>query len=738
MRSSFALLGLFAAIAQAQPARVPFSGETLPIPGNQAGDTAILTDRFGGERSYVFGTDAVNNGLYGFLVDGGSGYFVGFGPVGGVDAVPFVTDFSGTTGGLIAASATNAGGILFFTTLPDGGVRSAGTNLQVIAPRAVAIADFGDAGAHLFYDTGTNQLQHARLFDDGGVVVAVADAPIRLPFFARAIAVSPQRRRAYVSAGFGGVFEIDVVSSTPSAVQIIDGGSSPDIAGGLAVYPQRDGGALLLAALPSRDLIRVFRLGPGTAEPLGDFAIAGPDGGRLVRGAEFIDVWPGPFGGPPDGGAYPKGVFVICDRQSIAGANYKLVRWEDFALAAMPALPIDVPGDDGPVSVGPPTVPVGVTIDAPGQSTVDVAWWPGPDRLLATTNGVSVREPVGATVTNQLALDGGSALGVASVDALVRLGLGPVLAVTISTPDAGAVLLLGRQPDGGFRLELSLPSPRAESVLVADLKDAGVYVFAATTAQTLERWPLTRTDAGALQGGPRVDRALQLTPHSITLLPTERLIAFTSGNGLFTVDPFAGLPPVAVVDAGAPLAGVATYPQADGGSLLLVALPSLNRFRVYSARTAPFPLLAEFALVQTDGGAILSNAAWVDVVSGPMGRVDGGTARWPEGVVAVGASTTDGGALYLVDWGSIARSATPRLPIDSPVSSEAGGGSSGGQGGGGTTGVGGGVGAGRPTGGGGGGIVQPPKGCCAGAPSDFALPAIAFMLWLARFRRRQP
>lgn len=742
------LLVACSTVAAAQPLRASYTVETLPVPGNQAGDTALLRDRFNVGRDYVFGSDSVNNGLYGFLVDGGSGAFTQFGAVGGVDAVPRVEALpSATVGGLVVASGFTAGTILLFTTLPDAGFVGVIPERPIVAttPKALALADFGDAGAHLFVNSGGPSLQRWQLVEDAGRIDAIAGAPVPLAFLAQAIASSSGLRRVYASIGIGGVVEIDPLAATPTVVNVIDAGASSEIVAGLAVYPQRDGGALLITSvpnsMPTRDLFRVYQARPGLpAVYLADVIFTAPDGGRQVRGGDSIDVWPGLFGGTNANPLFDAGVFVVCDRQSVGGANYKLIAWDAIARAATPPLPIDVPGFEPPITppARPARVPFLLATDSETATTAMVSFWPGRDALFATLDGLAAFSAVDLTRGLTVPLDGGVARGVDAVARPERLGAltASGLVVTTSTAnDAGTLTLFSGDADGGLTRLGSIPvaAQRAGVVTVADFGDGGTFVVLAGTEAALHRFELTQTDAGLVLT-TLADVALSSVASSVVASSSARVLYVAAGReGVLEVNPLDG-GVRGLVDAGAAAdvaAGVALYGQVDGGVLLLTAVPGKDLFRIYRARPEPMTLLTEFQVTTLDGGQLVRGAAWVDVSVAPLGLFDGGAA-WPSGVLAIGASGADGGSVRLVDWAAIAQTVTPALPIDAPGS---GGSAGGGTAGGGGSNI-------VPGGGGragGGAVIEepPPPGCCNGAPSASVLPMLGFLYWLRRFGRRR-
>jgi myo-inositol-hexaphosphate 3-phosphohydrolase len=747
MRLAF-LLTICSTAAAAQPLRAVYTVETLPVPGGQAGDTALLSDRFGLGRDYVFGSDFQNsNGLYGFLSDGGPGAFSALGNVGGVDALPRVEALPlATVGGLVLASATTDGTIRLFTTLPDAGFVAVTLDrpITVTAPKALALADFGDAGAHLFVNSGGPSLQRWRLVEDAGRINAIAATPIPLPFFAQAIATSSGLRRVYASIGIGGVVEIDPLAVTPTVLNVIDAGAPGEIAAGLAVYPQRDGGALLITAVPNslpiRDLFRVYQARPGLpALFLADVIFTAPDGGRQVRGGDFIDVWPGHFGGTATSPRFDAGVFVVCDRQNANGANYKLIAWDAIANAATPRLPIDVPGFVAPITppAGPARVPFLIATDSETASVAAVSFWPGRDALFATLDGVAAFGAFDLARELTLPLDAGVARSVDAVarpERLTGLNASTLVVTTSTSNDAGTLTFFSGQPDGGLTRigVIPLAASRAGTAAVADFGDAGTFVVLAGDEAALHRFELTQTDAG-LVVAPLADLTLPSVASSVVAFSAARVLYVAAGReGVLEVNPLDG-GVRQLVDAGAAAdvaAGLALYAQSDGGLLLLSAVPGKDLFRVHRVRPEPTTFLTEFQVTMPDGGQLVRGAGWVDLSVAALGRFDGG-AVWPAGVLALG-TTTDGGSVRLVSWAAVAQTVSPALPIDTPGPAGSLGG--GAAGGGGSNIV--------PAGGGRGGgdtIIQPPPppGCCTGAPSASVLPMMGFLYWLRRFGRRR-
>lgn len=719
--------------AAAQPVRVAFTSESLPVPGSQPGDTALLRDPWGQWRDLVFGGDAVNNGFYGFLVDGGVAVTTAFGALGGVDARPPLRALpSSTAGGLVAMSASTAGQVLFHTTHPDAGFPGIG-GVAVLTPGPVALADFGDAGAFVFLNAGGPSLLSYRLREDGGAISTVAEPPISLPFTVRAVASSSGLRRVYASVGIGGVVEIAPLESPPTVVNVIDAGAPGQIVGGLAVYPQRDGGALLITSVPGLDLFRVYRARPGQAVHLADFTITAVDGGRRVVGAEFIDVSPAAFGVTDAGPTFDAGVLVVCDRLTMAGPNYKLVPWDALARATTPPLPIDLPDlIDVPVTPPPPSpLPFALALPQPAATAIDLSFWPGRDSLLAVFDGVTRRSNAELRALESLPADAGLARAVDAVGP-ASWPPGGLAALAHGRGDGGALTLWTTGADGGLALVGTISVPAPGPLALVDFADAGVRLFAAEDA-SVRQFVLGAQDGGLLVR-PLPDL---LAPGAISSLGAtpQRLVAATS-SGVFELDVSGSMAPRQLIDGGA--RGLSFYPQRDGGALLLTVNGAGDRLHVFELH-GPSPLVERFSFEvgPGDGGRVTDVVA-VDLTPARAGLLPDGGAAWPTGVVAIATREPDGGALLLVPWSTIASAATPPLPIELPSGGGLGGGAAGGTAGGRGGGTSIPIGGRNGGGGAGGGGEPPPPGCCNGAPTAALIPSIAFLIWLAGFRRRRP
>jgi myo-inositol-hexaphosphate 3-phosphohydrolase len=738
MRLLLPILVLLAAGPSRAQWLAPYRAETLPIPGNLAGDTALLTDRWGDWRDVVFSTDDTNNGLYASLADGGAVLNLGasFGAVGGIDAVPALREFPEITrGGLIAATATTAGRVFLFTVPSDGGVLfdlATAAPVTTTLPRGVAVADFGDGGSYLLVESSGNLVLRWKLEASGDGLRGVPMPAVSVGAPTRGLAVAPSRFAVYASAGTRGVVTFDPRDETPTVTPIIDAGAVMDLMAGLAVYPQRDGGALLLAAVPSRDLFRVYRL-QGGPELLGEFTVALEDGGRRVRSSEFLDVWPGEFGARDGGAPFPAGVLAVVDRATMAGANVKLVPWEALARQATPPLPIDVPpfvDVPAPMPPQPPRVTATVLTGAEPAETADVALWP-PDGLALASLARLAAFAVDGGVVASLPAPSGAFFG---VDAVVR-PVGPfsagVIVASTSTSDGGGQLVFARPgPNGGLQLvggTVNLAAARG--VALGTSSDGGAWVFVEAGTTRLQRVRLVAGDGGAPTGVVETDLTLP-APLRGLVAPTEvPVVLVSAGASLWALDALGDGGLVHLYDAGAPdaaVAGLTTLPLHDGGLAVLGAVPGLDAYQLFRYTAGRLERLAQFEVALPDGGDRLRGGATVDATSLPFGQAsDGGPlprSVFPQGVVALGETLGDGGArVRLVPLEALARATGLSLAASS-------GGAGGGTGG-----------SGSPAGGpGGGNTTEPePMGCCSGAPVSASLPGLVLLALLRRFARRR-
>lgn len=376
---------------------------------------------------------------------------------------------------------------------------------------------------------------------------------------------------------------------------------------------------------------------------------------------------------------------------------------------------------------------------APSDGTGDVAvvasrGWPGAERVVY---GHPLRS--GLFVYG---LDGGltsvvsSGLGPFSgVDALsLSEGQGAYVAATASV--AGQVLLLRLTESGDLVSVLAREltqfnaGPVALSAPVAGRLE---LLYAGAASRTLRRAVLF--DAGAGQWDHVGGAAIEL-PGEPTALEVDsrarRLYAIVPWLGVVVaeldgVDAPRVLEPVSEGNLGGQPFGLALYALSDGGTVLLVSVPSRNELVAFGARADGLDLLTRFGIALDGGDRAVRQPQHLAVTTVEV-------AGSPGGVLVVHDLGNGGlGASYkVVDLALAAEHTSPPLPVDAPGLLADGGRSP----------DGGGAGGGNPGGPSGGGWVGDgaPRACsCGGAgqPRGSLLSgAVCCGLWLWRRRPR--
>jgi hypothetical protein len=237
-------------------------------------------------------------------------------------------DLSGfSSGALVATSATADGGALeLWAPSPDGGLTLA-ASAPVPLSRALAVADVRDAGLVAWLAAGRALSRFELATSDGGVawVTTKVDGGLSEPV--NSLVAWPAGGRLFAGTRLG-ITQLDLTFGASTATALTGGATA------LGLYPQRDGGVLLVSAT-STGLVRVTR--PGSALSLLEFYVA-LDGG-LAPG--WLDVSREPVGALPDGGfRFPSGAIALAATSQDAGV-LALLDWALVARAASPALPID-------------------------------------------------------------------------------------------------------------------------------------------------------------------------------------------------------------------------------------------------------------------------------------------------------------------------------------------------------------------------------------------------------------
>jgi hypothetical protein len=306
------LLGALAAQAQVAPWR----GQTPSLSSFSIGDVALV--ELDGAAPLVAAADPTMNGLYLFELDAGVRQLFAVGAVRGVDARP----------GLVAATAPFQQQVFVLGVGADGGFGAVAPSLPIASINTVAFARTGPR-FELWVDLGAQFVKRYRA-DDAGFTfletVTLTRPPTSLVFDDRA-------GRLYI-ASLDGV-SVLVPGGAPELLIELDAGQFGGLPAGQALYPLRDGGVLLVTAVPSRSDFVVHRVFASTADFLGRFSVGPPDGGLLrVTNSVGLDLTARAAPG------FDAGLLVVGDALS---ASVKLVGWEDVAAQFSPPLPVEVP-----------------------------------------------------------------------------------------------------------------------------------------------------------------------------------------------------------------------------------------------------------------------------------------------------------------------------------------------------------------------------------------------------------
>lgn len=334
--NTFLLTALISTTALAQ---ATWRSETAAIPSASAGDLAISVDRGNDAGApLIVACDPSMNGLYVFGFDGVLRQQLPRGPMRGVDArssLAFPT--AGRT--FVAASAYVSQQLQVFTVF-DGGMLDDALRplVNVPTPGALALYRPRDGGLEAWVDDGSRKVRHYVLEDDGaGSLTATAAGDVTFPVIPSALAVDDRTGRLYAALPSQGVFIVERGQATPDVLIPLDGGEFPGpLLGGVALYPLRDGGVLVLSTTPPSDFVAVHSVAGTTATHLTDFTVGPPDGSVVVRvrSPQHLDVLNAAVG------AFDAGLLVL---QDSATASYKLVDWAELARSTTPNLPVELP-----------------------------------------------------------------------------------------------------------------------------------------------------------------------------------------------------------------------------------------------------------------------------------------------------------------------------------------------------------------------------------------------------------
>ena len=273
---------------------VPPAAQTGYIPSTFVGDVAIFPNAANPNQSRIIGTDQLQNGLFSFTFDGGTSEYLTLGPMRGVDVTSGLK-FRSAPRALLVASSINFG--LYVYGLSDAGVlvdvRSRAVNVPGVG--ALAVWSPPDGGFEAWLDVGTTTLRRIAFFDDpldaGKLDWFELDSGVTLPRAITNLVIDSRNRRLYASVANDGIYGWTI--DGPAAPTLLESTATGTLGGapsGLALYPQLDGGAVLLVAVAARDTYRAYQATTTALTPSPNFKSASTAGsfaaGSFSRSAE--------------------------------------------------------------------------------------------------------------------------------------------------------------------------------------------------------------------------------------------------------------------------------------------------------------------------------------------------------------------------------------------------------------------------------------------------------------------
>ncbi len=337
MRLSLPLLALVPSLALAQVAP---SAQTQPLTGGltAANDTALFVFPDGG--AMVLATNQFMTSISGLFAYDLSGAYLDSNNNGPAVATDVRYGFNeANRAGDIMLQVLSSGVIMLHSPDSDGLLLelpiSAGTN---ITPSSGAL---GWHGGDLFVFVGgsAGHLQQWVFHDSGTAYSLTKVRELTVPGsrIVYALRADELSDRLFVSVAGLGIATLPLDPDGGSTLTVFDpadGGQVGSAPRGLALYPQSDGGALLLAADHTGGRIVVF---DHRGAFISSFNVVAGGGITGITQPDGLAVVPGPVG------SFTNGVLAVVDPANGAGVNpnVKLINWAGAAQASTPPLPVD-------------------------------------------------------------------------------------------------------------------------------------------------------------------------------------------------------------------------------------------------------------------------------------------------------------------------------------------------------------------------------------------------------------
>lgn len=216
---------------------------------------------------------------------------------------------------------------------------------------------------YFFVNSKDGDVEQWRLFDDGtGEVTGVLERSFDVGTQTEGCVADDELANLYIGEEDVGIWKYGAEPQDGSARTQVDSvGSSGNLTAdveGLTLYYSSQGKGYLIASSQGADEYVIYER-EGNNSYAGTFDIVGGTTIDGVSGTDGIDVTNFPLDTN-----FPNGVFVAQDGQNAGGnQNYKLVPWQDIALAVSPNLAIDITFDPRIIPTIHPRPPTGLSVE---------------------------------------------------------------------------------------------------------------------------------------------------------------------------------------------------------------------------------------------------------------------------------------------------------------------------------------------------------------------------------------
>lgn len=622
-------------------AAIPVSRQT-EAPAHEANAAALWASPADPGASRIYGTGGTG-GLEVYSLDGRRVARVQTGgELKGLDILPSFRA-GGASGPLLVGLDVNTPAVVAFAVDPATGNPQAreirGIELSGAYEGICAYQSKLDGEAYIFLTTGSGRIEQWWLQDDDGVIRARLARSLNVASEGNFCTADPAGHALYVAEKEVGIWKFNADVETEVIPEIIDVVKFGDISkevGGLAVYRDAAGTALLVASNASDNSLHFYDinsdhqlLAAATLEGHGDVGAVEEAGGLAVSAADL-------------GGAFAAGVLVAMDDDNgTAPTNYKLLPWSDVDSA----LGLDrlARKDTAPAAASTfATVPAALAtapVATPGDAADDPAIWvhpgdPSRSTLIGTNKqgGLYVYNLDGAII--QYLQDG----QMNNVDLRYNVALGGerVDLVTASNRSDASIAIYKVDPATGKLVDVAdgtrpteLPEPYG-SCMYQHPETRRTYVFVNDKSGLYRQWELK--DSGDGKVSTELVREFSVPSQPEGCAADDEYGVLFAGEEDEALWKFSAAPDggsegeVIATIADNPAVkddfeGVTLYYGEDGDGYVLVSSQGNDSYAVYERR-GEHKYLGSFAIVANGELGIdgASETDGIDVISTPLGE----------------------------------------------------------------------------------------------------------------------